>query len=140
MMHTPHWRRGPRTQAPGTTVGLVLGLVLASLVAVTEAAAPPSYVSGGIGESGRAELTAIQDQYSLKLVFAARSGAFLSAVAVEISDADGQALLSAVSDGPWMLVDLPAGRYRISATFREETQTQEVEVPASGLRQVDLRW
>jgi len=117
-----------------------LCLLLASLAALAQAAEPPAYVTGGVGESGRAELTAIQEQFSLKLVFAAHSGAFLGAVNVDIVDSAGQSLLSAVSDGPWMLVNLPPGRYRISATYRDATQTEEVEVPASGLRQVDLRW
>lgn len=112
----------------------------AVLHAQGSAGVEPPYLSGGIGVSGREELTEVQDQYSLKLVFAYTTGAFLANVAVEIADARGESLLNTVASGPWMLVKLPPGRYRVTATVADVVRSAEAEVPAQGLREVDLRW
>jgi len=112
----------------------------AVLLAQGSAGAEPAYLAGGIGTSGREELAAVQDQYSLKLVFAYTTGSFLANVVVEIADARGEALLDTVSSGPWMLVKLPPGRYRVTGTLNGVVRSTEVEVPGQGLREVNLRW
>ena len=118
---------------------ILLSLLLA--VAGRAAAAEVPILSGGIGESGREELAARQSEFSLKLVFAYASGSYLASVAVRIADAaSGEVLVDAVSNGPWFLADLPAGRYRVTATYEGESQSADVSVPAQGLREVTLRW
>lgn len=99
-----------------------------------------TYISGGVGESGRAEINAVQDQYSLKLVFAYTNGEFLAQVDVVISDAAGKTLVSADADGPWLLVDLPAATYQVAATVNGETKTEQITVPANGLKTVNMLW
>jgi hypothetical protein len=98
------------------------------------------HISGGVGESGRDEINAVQDQYSLKMVFAYTNGDFLAEVKVVITDAAGATLLSTVADGPWLLVKLPAGSYQVAATVDGVTKSEQVTVPASGLKTLDLRW
>lgn len=99
-----------------------------------------AYISGGVGESGRTEIEAVQDQYSLKLVFAYTNGEFLADVRVVITDAAGTALVSADANGPWLLVALPAGTYKVAATVNGTTKTEEVSVPANGLKTVNMQW
>lgn len=57
--------------------------------------------------------------FSAKLVFAAGNGGYLSQVATRIADGQGRAVLDVQDCGPWLLVDLPAGRYRVVATARD---------------------
>jgi formylmethanofuran dehydrogenase subunit E len=99
-----------------------------------------AYRSGGVGHSSQEAMLAVQNDYSLKLVFAQEGGAFLAQVEVRISAADGTVVLTTTTDGPWLLVDLPAGEYAVAATYREQTEELRVQVPASGLKQVTMRW
>ncbi|WP_462322473.1 peptidase associated/transthyretin-like domain-containing protein [Halochromatium sp.] len=122
----------------GTAAGV---LWLSSLVfAAQQGADGVAYIAGGVGESGRAEINAMQDQYSLKLVFAYTNGEFLAEVDVVIVDSTGKTLVATDADGPWLLVDLPAGTYEIEATVNGETKTERVTVPASGLKTVNMQW
>lgn len=59
------------------------------------------YVSGGVGLEEREQFAAIGKNYNLKLVFAFKSGAYLSDVKVDISDSIGKKVLSAIAEGPW---------------------------------------
>ena len=81
------------------------------------------YISGGIGFGEREALKAIaaREKMNLKLVFAERSRAYLSAVPVTIKDSAGTVVLKVTTDGPWLFVHLPAGEYRYHAARDEET-------------------
>jgi hypothetical protein len=99
------------------------------------------YLSGGIGELEREALKEIADNYSLKLVFASDvDGAYLADVRVEIQDARGEPVLQTVAQGPWLFVRLPQGKYRVEAIHEGRPMQQTLTVPASGQREVVLRW
>lgn len=123
------------------TCTAVIGL-LCSMAALAHdhVEGPIPYRSGGVGEGGRAAIEAVQDQYSLKLVFAYTNGEFLAEVKVVITDAADNTLVATDTDGPWLLVALPAGRYRVAATVNGETKTESVTVPARGLKTVNMQW
>jgi hypothetical protein len=134
----------PLGAAVGTLLLASAALGQAQGQAQAQAQAPEAsgvaYIAGGVGESGRAEIEAVQAQYSLKLVFAYTNGEFLAQVKVVISDAAGETLVSTDADGPWLLVNLPAGTYTVAATVNGETKTEQVSVPASGLKTVNILW
>ena len=98
-----------------------------------------SYITGGVGLDSIDRLTSLSSNFNLKLVFALRSGEYLSEVKVAISDMGGRTLLDTTTDGPWLLTKLPAGNYRIAATFGGNTEKRNISVGA-GLRTVDFRW
>jgi hypothetical protein len=122
----------------------IAAIVALALAGVTWAEGQNStgvaYLSGGVGESGRAEIEAVQDQYSLKLVFAYTNGEFLAEVNVVITDATGNVLVSTEADGPWLLVALPAGTYKVAATVAGETKVENVSVAATGLKTLNMQW
>jgi hypothetical protein len=99
-----------------------------------------SYVSGGVGTESLDQLRSQTKDFNLKLVFALKSGEFLSGVKVGIADAKGQSLLEATSEGPWFLAKLPAGRYQISASFAGNAETRKIAVDATKLAVIDFRW
>ena len=70
-----------------------------------------SYVSGGIGSESRDRLGSLARDFNLKLVFAMKSGEYVSGVRIAIADAAGKTLVDATSEGPWFLTRLPAGNY-----------------------------
>jgi hypothetical protein len=74
------------------------------------------YVAGGIGIE---EVAALQQQapgFSLQLITAAPSGAYLAGTEVRITDASNAVVLETTIDAPWLLVDLPGGRYTVRAS------------------------
>jgi hypothetical protein len=71
---------------------------------------------------------------------AAKDNEFLADVRVTIKDKAGKEMLSAVSDGPIMLVKLPAGKYTVAAEAHGKTLQRIVQVPAKGDRQVSFHW
>lgn len=91
-----------------------------------------TYLSGGIGrDEARTILTAAKD-YPLALEFVPAAqgrrikGGDPTAVPVTIRNLQGRVVLSASSEGPFMLVKLPVGRYLISATHEGKVERRHV--------------
>ena len=99
-----------------------------------------SYVSGGVGEKSLDRLNSMAGEFNLKLVFAMKSGEYVNDVSVVIADAKGKTILETVSEGPWLLARLPAGNYRIVASFAGKSEKRQAAVSASKLRTIDFRW
>ena len=102
-----------------------------------------SYLSGGIGVDESSAMKAEAGTYALALTFAARIGdrdAYTSDVQLTIAKADGASLLDIKSAGPYLLVNLPAGKYRITAIFGEISKTQLVQIATGAHRQLVFEW
>jgi exopolysaccharide biosynthesis predicted pyruvyltransferase EpsI len=80
------------------------------------------YLTGGIGSSEREVMVNWGANYDLKLIFADSSGHFLSDVRVVIQDRTAREILSVLTNGPWLYVELSPGTYRVRATFEGVTQ------------------
>jgi len=94
------------------------------------------FVSGGVGTEEVATLSDERKRYSLAILTAARgSGAFLADVRIRISDEHSTLVLDTVMDGPWLLVDLPAGRYQVEASAKSVMQKKFVTFSAGDHRQ-----
>ena len=98
------------------------------------------FVSGGVGAESIDKLTAIATDFNLKLVFALKSGDYLSNVRVVIADSTGKTLLDTTSEGPWFLVKLKPGKYRIAATAGGNEQKRQIAVTGTRPVTVDFRW
>jgi hypothetical protein len=99
-----------------------------------------TYVSGGVATDSINRLTDMAKDFNLKLVFAMKSGEYLSDVKVSITDATGRTVLDAVSEGPWFLARLPQGNYRVTASSSGNAIAQRVMVDGGRLSTVDFRW
>ena len=95
------------------------------------------YLSGGVGLEERAAMEAMSGQYNLKLEFAMVEGNYEGGVRVTLR---GPVSLDAVSEGPWFLVKVPPGTYKVTAESVGEVKTQTVTVGASGQKTVVFRW
>lgn len=101
------------------------------------------YLSGGIGAAEVAAIKAEAARFALSLTFAKRSeghDVFLATVPVTIHDAAGVTVLDVVSDGPYLLVDLAPGAYKITARHHEEAKTREVTLGAGAPQRVTFLW
>lgn len=98
------------------------------------------FVTGGIGIGERKILDQMAGDYSLKVIFAMHDGHYLSQCQVEIIRADGKKMLSAKTEGPWLLADLEPGNYRVKAAQDSTWKNQNVTVSADTLQQVIFNW
>lgn len=95
----------------------------------TEGGVP--YVTGGIGSEESAAIKAQFPNYAAALTFASVQdghNVFLASVPVKILDASGSTVLDVVTGGPYLLVDLPPGRYEVVASHQGREQRGHVEV------------
>ena len=120
--------------------GLLVPIANASGDEIVQIAGGVSYVSGGVGTTSIDRLSALAGDFNLKLVFALKSGDYVSDVRVSIADTAGKAVLDTTSDGPWVFTKLPAGSYQIVATFAGNAEKRTIAVGAEKLRTVDFRW
>ena len=103
------------------------------------------YISGGVGESERAELNAQSEQFNLRLLFAIQdSGEYLSAIQVKILDANDATILTADSKGPLFMAQLAPGNYAVEVTLPDgtgqQTQRQNAHINDSSQSQLNFYW
>lgn len=103
-------------------------------------AAAPAVLSGGVGQESVAELRARQREFNTKFVFSLVEGNFISDVAVKITDGNGRVVLQQVSEGPILLVRLPAGQYEAALTHGSVTHIRKFALRGAGLHAMHLRW
>ncbi len=91
-----------------------------------------TYVCGGVGSDEASYMKREAKNYDLMLTFAAKSGAYLADVNVEIKDPKGNSVLQASCDSPMMLIDLPRrGNYKVHADAAGYTLDRTVRVAAA---------
>ncbi|CAN5920339.1 carboxypeptidase-like regulatory domain-containing protein [soil metagenome] len=95
-----------------------------------------TYVSGGVSEGDAAAFRQAQRQYPLSIELVEKAGAhneFTADARIRVLGADGVLVLDAKADGPFMLVRLPAGRYKVEATLAGHTvESKPLTVLAKG--------
>jgi hypothetical protein len=97
-----------------------------------------SYMCSGIGESKDDPRTG---KFPLKIVFATNSSALYSDVNVKIyGEESGKSVFDLFCDGAWLLVDLPAGKYRVTATDQKGQSRSCSITSGSSQTQCVLRW
>jgi hypothetical protein len=135
-----------------TLPALVCGIALsmgATAQMVNAGSLPPeqqsgdvSWVSGGIGEDSAASFKAAEPQYPLAIEMSRRArprNEYVSDAEVSITDTKGQQVLNTKADGPYMLVKLPPGTYRVEATLDGKTvKSGPLRVESQGLRRAVL--
>ena len=121
------------------TSALAVSLLLASPVFAQENTAPApaiqsqgsiTYISGGITADERDAMKPVTKDYNLRLMFALNVGSYVANVKVKITNGKGKTVLDTVSEGPWLYVKLPAGKYKISAEYHDKLVTRSATVAA----------
>ena len=100
-------------------------------------------MSGGVGKDQADAMRAVASRYNVRLVLAeARkpSAAFLAAVPVTLTDAEGRVLLRIKTDGPFLFLHLPPGRYSVKAKVTGRTLSRSFAVKSKGAQHIALIW
>lgn len=123
---------------------VALSLSLCSVASVmaqqSPAGTPVAVLSGGIGEESARELMPRRGAYNVRFLFTLQEGDYVADVAVKITDKKGRVQLDQLSEGPILMVRLPAGDYVATFTYAGAAQTRKFTVRARGMRVEQLRW
>lgn len=126
--------------AAAVTSILLLLLVAGSAVSAAERGQTlrgEAYVMGGIGLDEVEAMQAERANFSLWVRTATRgSGEYLADVRVAIFDAAGGVVFNQPLSGPWLLVALRPGTYRIRASTATASQERKVTIPVRSGREV----
>ncbi|HEY9023627.1 MAG TPA: hypothetical protein VIP05_04940 [Burkholderiaceae bacterium] len=93
-------------------------------LALTRGASPQGWalLDGGVGRSEVESMEAERGRYSLWIITAARvSGAYLADVDISITNDKGAKVFERRLEGPWLMIDLPLGRYEVQARLGQES-------------------
>ncbi len=115
------------------------GVWAADLVLVQKYKLIP-YVTGGVGDAEQAAMRKLAPEYNLGLVFSGKEGRYISGVNVTVKNPSDEVVFSAVTEGPMLFADLPAGRYTVEATFDGTTHTRQVTLAEERHRRVVMTW
>ena len=104
-----------------------------------------AWLSGGVGMSQAKAFEQAERQYPLTLEFVLKPdrksarAEFTAAVPTTITDSHGKKILSATSQGPFMLLKLPEGHYTVTASHRGHKLERHVFV-GRGHHRVVFEW
>lgn len=86
------------------------------------------YATGGISKEERMAMNKLNKNYNLRLIFALKSGHYLSDLQIDIQNTKGKHWVFKESHGPLFLVNLPEGKYRVTATHKTDTIVKDLNV------------
>ena len=112
-------------------------------ILITEGKTPQGfpYLSGGISTEEREGMEEIGKAYNVKLTFAEKKGAFVAGVRLVIQGEKGAEIVNMLTDGPWFYIQLPAGVYKLQATFAgEKKEVRRLMVSKNKRIQQGLIW
>jgi hypothetical protein len=92
-----------------------------------------SWVCGGVGSDERRAIESMRREASIEVLFVeGKRGAYVSDAKLRLRAEGGEPLLDVTADGPVCLIDAPAGRYELAATYGGATRTARASVARDG--------
>lgn len=102
-----------------------------------------TYVSGGIGKGEVAEMKRLAKNYPLEIVCVQKEDGvegYIADVKLQISDTKGNLVLDVATDGPFLLADLPKGKYTITAEYNNTIKTNHVTIGGKKHQRLVFAW
>ena len=127
----------------GFALFMSVGATVAAGLPAEHQAGSVSYVTGGVSEDEAAAFKAMKGSYPLAIELDQRQpdggrAEFTANANVKVIDRSGSVVLDARADGPFMLVKLAPGQYRVQATLNGRMVEKAVGVGAGGHAQATL--
>ncbi len=115
----------------------------AGFLPATHSQGEVAYLSGGIGVNEANAIKQVAKAYPLELEFVLKAKPkeqYLADVKVRIKDAHGRTMLDATAGGPFLLANLPAGNYTVSADRDGKVERQRIDIGAGEHRRLVFEW
>ena len=128
-----------RPGALAARLALVLALAAGSLPAGAQDRSVRA-LSGGAGSDEATQMRQQQSRYSAAMIFARPGGEYLADVKVRITRADGTLVYEHPAAGPWLLIDLPPGHYRVRAEQAGQARSTQLDIARGRTVQRVITW
>ncbi len=141
----------PSTRTSATLIGGILAAELLAIAAlpvhaqdhpfVVDAPHKTTYLNGGIGSDEEHYMRTIAQDWPLRMTFAqSPGGEFVAGVRLLVTDIKGEPYLQLNDAGPMTYARLPAGKYRIVASYQGRSETREVVIDGKSGRGEVFDW
>ena len=84
------------------------------------------YACAGVGKASRSDPR--WPAFPVRLEFAAANGDFLGDPAVTVTDASGKQVFQTQCNGPWVLIELAPGSYKVHATGQKGQYAKDFDI------------
>ena len=94
------------------------------------------YFCGGVGDEEREALRALKPQANMELLLVTeKRGGYIAGVSLRFSrSGSGASGVQIQAEGPICLLNLPAGTYRVEATYEGTTRVRNVSTTSGGAK------
>ena len=104
-----------------------------------------TYITGGTCIDSANQMKRIAKDFPLEIVLVQKSAAYekeyyIADVKITIKDAKDNLVLNVVTEGPFLLADLPNGSYQISAEFRRVLKSNTININKNKHERVVFLW
>lgn len=102
-----------------------------------------TFMNGGIGHDEALSMRKEEGRFPLSLEFIKHAKPVDEALAdvdLTITDSHGRTALQTLASGPYLLADLPDGKYRIDADLNGQTKTRDVVIAARNPEHIVFEW
>ena len=99
-----------------------------------------SYISGGFGQDQSGAFKAAIPSHSVTLVFSEAGGAYLADIPVQLESADGAHKVEMMAVGPYVLLDLPDGKYTAHAIHADRKISKNFTVAGNKGQRIGFTW
>jgi len=103
------------------------------------------YLSGGTCIDSVTQIKNLAKTYPLEVVLVQKTDdydkeSYIADVLVKITDGRDQVILTVVTEGPYLLVDLPDGHYQIMGDFNGVSKARKVTIKKNQHSRIVLLW
>lgn len=102
-----------------------------------------SYISGGSCSDSVRQMKGVAESFPLEIVLVEKEGSkevYIADVKVRITDAKHNDILNVITDGAFLLVNLPDGQYEVTAEYNLVSQNKRVSINHKKHKRVVFLW
>ena len=102
-----------------------------------------SYITGGVGEGETNAILAEAKQWPVLLEMSQMEngrGVWIFGAKVKVLNSQGKVVFDAPADGPYILINLPAGDYSIEASYEGVVQKRALTLKSNSNQKISIFW
>lgn len=98
-------------------------------------------MNGGVGDAQAAYMQSVAKNWPVRIMFSQlKANEYVADVKLLITNGRQATMLELDGAGPLTYVELPAGKYKVSAVHEGQTQTRQISIGKGGQSNLHFHW